>query len=415
MSATKSSARAFRIRGINLQRRAFSRSSSVQASEPGALDAETESARKYCTNLVQYELFPSPISLLRQRLIYTYRKYDRPSYILHTFVPPQAQTLYLALRALNISLSMIPDTTSSHTIGLMRLQFWRDTISRTLAGSPPKEPVALLLANAIDDLSHRTQGRARLSKGWFLRIINAREQSLTNTPFPDLSALESYAENTYSTLLYLTLSAIPLTSVTVDHIASHIGKAAGISTVLRGLPLVAFPPPANHHTNQSSVLNSGDAGAQRRQGAISLPLDIMAQAGVVEEEVFRKGAAAAGLKDAVFTVATRASDHLITARQMLKNLRAGQDVGHEFEHEGEEGHEYNNDAVTRTEEHGVSSHEKQLAEVERGFGVLLPAISTQLWLDKLQSFDFDIFNPKLLRSDWKLPWKAYLAHRNKLF
>lgn len=311
---------------------------------------------------------------------------------------------------------MIHDTTSSHTIGLMRLQFWRDTITKTLAGTPPKEPVAILLANAIDDLSSRTDGGARLSKGWFLRMINAREQTLTNTPFPDLAALESYAENTYSTLLYLTLSSLPLTSVTVDHVASHIGKAAGISAVLRGLPLVAFPGPAKHHTNQSSLLNSG--GSENRQGAITLPLDIMSQSGVVEEEVFRKGAEAAGLKDAVFAVATRASDHLITARQMLKNLRQGQDVGHEFEHVGEEGHDYassSSSVSTAAEKEGLSPYEKQLAEVERAFGVLMPAVSTQLWLDKLQSYDFDIFNPKLLRSDWTMPWRAYYAHRRKSF
>jgi NADH dehydrogenase [ubiquinone] 1 alpha subcomplex assembly factor 6 len=295
----------------------------------------------------------------------------------------------------------------------MRLQFWRDTVTRTLSGSPPKEPVAILLGAAIDDLSMRTGGRARLSKGWFLRMINAREQSLTNTSFPNLSALESYAENTYSTLLYLTLSALPITSITVDHIASHIGKAAGITAMLRGLPLVAFPAPANHHTNQSSLLSSSDRG-EIRQGAITLPLDIMAQAGVIEEEVFRKGAEASGLKDAVFTVATRASDHLITARQMLKNLRAGQDVGHEFEHEGEEGHEYAS-SHTAAPDQISSPYAKQLNEVERGFGVLMPAIPTQLWLDKLQAADFDIFNPNLLRSDWRLPWKAYLAHRGKSF
>ncbi|OKL60804.1 hypothetical protein UA08_03536 [Talaromyces atroroseus] len=362
---------------------------------------------------------PLPIESIQSNhlsfLIVLIRKYDRPSYVLSTFIPRQAQALYLALRALNISLSMIPDTTSSSTIGLMRLQFWRDTVTRTLSGSPPKEPVAILLGAAIEDLSMRTGGRARLSKGWFLRMINAREQSLTNTSFPNLSALESYAENTYSTLLYLTLSALPMTSLTVDHIASHIGKAAGITAVLRGLPLVAFPPPANHHTNQSSLLSSSDRG-EARQGAITLPLDIMAQAGVIEEEVFRKGAEASGLKDAVFTVATRASDHLITARQMLKNLRAGQDVGHDFEHEGEEGHEYASITNNQPAHDQLSSpYEKQLNEVERGFGVLMPAIPTQLWLDKLQAVDFDIFNPLLLRSDWKLPWKAYLAHRSKSF
>ncbi|KAJ9250809.1 hypothetical protein DTO207G8_5801 [Paecilomyces variotii] len=357
------------------QRRHLSRSATA-APTTGAAEAEVKSAEQYCRNLVE--------------------KYDRPSYTLGTFIPRQTQPFYIALRALNISLSMVPDTTSSYTIGLMRLQFWRDTITRTLSGSPPKEPVAILLAAAISDLDARTGGRARLSKGWFMRMINAREQSLANTPYPDMAALESYAENTYSTLLYLTLSALPLTSVTADHLASHIGKAAGISAVLRGLPLVAFPSAPGHHSNQP--------GGGVKQGAITLPLDIMAQAGVREEDVFRQGADAPGLRDAVFTVATRASDHLITAQQMLHNLQRGQDVGHAFEHEGEEGHEYGD--IT-------SGADTPLDEVNRAFGVYMPAVATRLWLDRLEKVDFDIFKPELLTSDWKLPWKAYFAFKRK--
>jgi NADH dehydrogenase [ubiquinone] 1 alpha subcomplex assembly factor 6 len=294
----------------------------------------------------------------------------------------------------------------------MRLQFWRDTITRTLAGTPPKEPIAVLLAHALSDIDTRTKGTAKISKGWLLRLINAREQSVTNTPYASLSALESYAENTYSTLLYLTLSALPLASLTADHLASHIGKAAGIAAVLRGLPLVAFPPPRNHHSQNREGLG-GSASNAARQGAITLPLDVMAQAGVKEEDVFRQGADAAGLRDVVFAVATRASDHLITAREMLRNLRAGKDVGHDFEHAGEEGHEHP-ELVGQHTSHGGNTS-TQLQEVERAFGVLMPAVSTQLWLDKLQKEDFDIFKPSLLSPDWKLPWKAYAAFLRRSF
>ncbi|KAJ5568439.1 hypothetical protein N7450_010925 [Penicillium hetheringtonii] len=315
------------------------------------------------------------------------RKYDRPSYTMSTFIPSHARTFYIALRALNVSLSIIPDTTSSPTIGLMRLQFWRDAVTKILAGTPPKEPVAILLASAISELSQHTNGRARISKGWLNRLINAREQTLTNDPYPNIAALESYAENTYSTLMYLTLAALPMTSVTADHVASHIGKAVGIAAVLRGLPLWEY--------------GQYWAECRGRQGAVMLPLDIMAQAGVKEEEVLRRGANAEGLRDAVFTVATRANDHLITVDQMLSNLKAGEDVGHEFEHEGEEGHEY--DCVDLA---GGS-------QVNRAFGVFMPAVSTRLWLDRLQQHDFDVFQPELLRSDWKLPWKAYMAYRRK--
>ena len=337
------------------------------------------------------------------------RNFDSPSYTLQTFIPPPAQAAYLAIRAFNLELAKVADTVSTPAIGAMRLQFWRDNISKAFAGSPPAHPVSVLLAHALDDLDVRTGGKARLSKNWFMRIISAREQYLNNAPYTSLNALEKYAESTYSTLLYLTLSALPMTSITVDHLASHIGKAVGITAVLRGLPLIAFPPPPNHHSNSRGL--GGILDSQRRhQGAVTLPLDVMAETGVREEDVLRQGADAPGLRDAVFTVATRASDHLITARQMLKNLRAGKDVGHEFEHEGEEGHDYSSGPS------GMGGpHSAQTEETEKAFGVLMPAVSTSLWLDRLQQLDFDIFREELRRREWKLAWKAYLAYRRRLF
>lgn len=287
----------------------------------------------------------------------------------------------------------------------MRMQFWRDIVTKSLAGSPPKEPVAILLAKAAEDLYNRTDSKARLSKNWFLRVISTREQYLSNPPYPNLAALESYAENTYSTLLYLTLSALPLASVTADHLASHIGKATGIAAVLRGLPLVAFPPPQTHSTSNSGL---GSSLRGIRQGTVLLPLDVMAEAGVKEEDVLRQGSSAPGLRDAVFTVATRANDHLITAREMLTNLRSRGDLGHEFEHQNDEGHQYSMQQLN-------AGSRAQLEDAERAFGVLMPAIATQSWLERLQKHDFDIFAPDLRTTDWRLPWRAYWGfNRRKL-
>lgn len=289
------------------------------------------------------------------------------------------------------------------------MQFWRDNINKTFAGSPPKQPVAILLVHTLQDLELRTGGKARLSKNWFMRVINAREQYLNNAPYTTIAALETYAESTYSTLLYLTLSAVPLTSITADHLASHIGKAAGITAVLRGLPLIAFPPPPNHHSIRSGLGGALGGSAGGRQGAVALPLDVMAECGVKEEDVIRQGSDAPGLCDAIFTVATRASDHLITAREMLKNIRAGEEAGHDYEHAGEEGHDY---PFPQSSGAGTQG---QHQEIERAFGALMPAVATNLWLEKLQKVDFDIFRPELRNRDWKLPWKAYFAYRRRMF
>ncbi|KAH8600392.1 isoprenoid synthase domain-containing protein [Bisporella sp. PMI_857] len=311
---------------------------------PQITDSDVVAARAYCSNLLQ--------------------KFDSPSFTLQTFIPSTTRDAYLAIRALNVELARIPDLVSN-----------------------PTEPVAILLHYALQLLQSRHPGHSTsVMKGWFIKIINARENYMDNRPYTSMEALELYAENTYSTLMYLTLAALPLHSMAADHVASHIGKAAGIITVLRGLPLIAFPPPPNHHSiNATSGGNLGGG----RQGAVLLPLDIMAETGVKEEDVLRQGAEAPGLKDAIFTVATRANDHLITAREMLKNLQQGKDAGHAFEHEGEEGHQY-------AETKGSTQ-----VGLDRAFG------------KKLERHDFDIFKPELRAREWKLPWKAYWAYSRR--
>lgn len=295
----------------------------------------------------------------------------------------------------------------------MRFQFWRDSINSTFAGKPPKHPVPLLLSQAIYSLSERTSGSVQLSKAWLQRLVSTREKYRLNSPFATLENLEQYAENTYSTILYLTLSALPLSSLPADHLASHIGKAAGIAAVLSGVPLLAFPPPPNHHNSNYS----GGSGAQNTsQGVVILPLDIMASAGVREEDVLRLGADAPGLRDAVFTVATRASDHLITARQMLKDLRAGHEAGHAYEHEGEEGHQYSDAGPHHYSATDSATEASSVVEdLDRALGVIMPAVTLGLWLERLESADFNIFADSLRRREWRLPWRAFWASNRGRF
>ena len=323
------------------------------------------------------------------------------------FLPHDCRTPYLVTRCFNIELARIPDTVSTPAIGAMRYQFWRDNISDAFEGRPRKQPVAILLARVLETLHARTEGTGTMSKNWFMRVISAREQYGDGRPYPTLEALEKYAENTYSTLTYLTLQAMPMISLTVDHIASHIGKASGIVAVLRGLPLVAFPPPPNHHSNSGPLGGSLERG---KQGHVPLPLDVMTRAGIKEEEVLRQGPEAHGLRDAVFEVATRANDHLITAREMMKSVRSGLDVGHAYEHEQDA-----ENAYASSEDGVLSKEQRQLQDAERSYGIFMEAIAIQSWLDRLQQADFDIFSAKLRKKDWKLPFKAYAAFRKRTF
>jgi len=201
--------------------------------------------------------------------------------------------------------------------------------------------------------------------------------------------------------MYLTLQALPMTSISADHVASHIGKATGIATLLKGLPLIAIPDSRN--SQMGSRPGIFGMNAESRQGSISLPLDIMAEYNVREEDVLRKGPEAPGLRDAVFAVATRANDHLITAREMLQNIRTSGEAGHDFEHQDEP-------------EHASSKHindSSPIKDINRAFGVFLPSVSTNLWLETLAKYDFDIFRPELRRTDWKLPYKFWWSHARR--
>jgi NADH dehydrogenase [ubiquinone] 1 alpha subcomplex assembly factor 6 len=143
----------------------------------------------------------------------------------------------------------------------------------------------------------------------------------------------------------------------------------------------------------------------------------MLEANLRDEDVFRRGAEAPGLKDAVFKVATRASDHIITARTMLQNLSRGEEAGHDFEYEGEGEHQYAdaNEQQAEVERRYGGKERSQYEEVVEAFGVMMPAVSTSLWLDRLQRVDFDVFREELRRREWRLPWKAYWAFRRKMF
>ncbi|EXF74171.1 squalene/phytoene synthase [Colletotrichum fioriniae PJ7] len=332
-------------------------------------DADVVKARKYCQSQLQHS--------------------DYDAHIISRLVPARATDTYLALRSLNLELVRLPELVSNPTIGQMRMQFWRDSIDKTFAGAPPAEPICVLLHQALQDLRARSPGNATASsiKFWVQRLVKTRAKHMDNRPYASLAALEEYAENTYSTLMYATLASMPLRSMQVDHLASHIGKACGIVAVLRGIPVLAAP-------QQQPAKSHAGPGGGRQDPALLLPLDVMAEVNLREEDVFRYGPQAEGFQDAVFKVATRANDHLITAREMLKNLKAGQDAGHEFEHEGEAEHVYE------------PEEDDTQRDLRRGFGVLLEAVPAQEYLTNLEGTNFD---PWTVKPSWKLPWRLWRA------
>ncbi|KAL1891934.1 hypothetical protein Sste5346_007278 [Sporothrix stenoceras] len=365
--------------GLSLSSSSSPSSTPAQSRRSFVSDADVDKARSYCVNQL--------------------RSGDYDAHLVRHFLPRGVRDAYLALRTLNLELARLPETVSNPTIGAMRMQFWKDSINNTFEGQPPREPVSMLLYAALAGLAAREGGvvsNFSSIKFWLQRFISTRQQYMDNRPFTSLDALEEYAESTYATLMYVTLAMLPLRSMHVDHLASHIGKACGIAAILRGIPVLAAPKPP--------PTGAASHALPQRNPVLLLPLDVLADTGVREEDVYRQGPEAPGLSEAVFRVATRANDHLITAREMLKNIRAGEDPGHDYEHEGETGHTY--EGVS-----GVDGGERdELRALQKGFNVLLEAVPAQDYLTRLEAADFDAFRVK---SGWKLPWSLYRAQSTK--
>ncbi|XP_064298439.1 NADH dehydrogenase (ubiquinone) complex I, assembly factor 6 isoform X5 [Phalacrocorax carbo] len=171
----------------------------------------------------------------------------------------------------------IKDSITQKTIGLMRMQFWREAVEDIYCDNPPHQPVATELWRAVK--------RHNLTKMWLMKIIDEREKNLDDRAYRNIQELEMYAENTQSALLYLTLEMLGVRDIHADHAASHIGKAQGIVTCLRATP---------YHSARQKVF---------------LPMDICMLHGVSQED-FIRGKQEKNVRDVIYDIASQAHIHL---------------------------------------------------------------------------------------------------------
>ncbi|XP_072185029.1 NADH dehydrogenase (ubiquinone) complex I, assembly factor 6 isoform X1 [Excalfactoria chinensis] len=217
------------------------------------------------------------------------RKRDYEGFLCSLLLPAESRTSAFALRAFNVELAQIKDSITQKTTGLMRMQFWRKAVEDIYCDNPPHQPVAVALWRAVK--------RHGLSKMWFMKIIDEREKNLDDRAYRNIQELETYAENTQSALLYLTLEMLGVRDVHADHAASHIGKAQGIITCLRATP---------YHCTRRKVF---------------LPMDICMLHGVSQED-FIRCKQEKNVRDVIYDVASQAHIHLEHARSFSKKVPA---------------------------------------------------------------------------------------------
>ncbi|KAM6910743.1 NADH dehydrogenase (ubiquinone) complex I, assembly factor 6 [Xenentodon cancila] len=171
----------------------------------------------------------------------------------------------------------------------MRMQFWKTAVEEIYRDDPPNQPVTAELWRAVR--------KHNLSKRWLLRIITEREKGLDDRAYRNLQELETYSENTQSSLIYLLLECLGMKNVHADHAASHIGKSQGIVTCLRATPYLS----------------------SRRK--VYLPMDICMLHRASQED-FIRGSREQNIRDVVYDIASQAHVHLQHARSFIHNVPA---------------------------------------------------------------------------------------------
>lgn len=131
------------------------------------------------------------------------REHDYDRYLLSLFAPASARSYLWALFAFNYEIAKTREVVSDTTIGLIRLQWWRDAIAEIYEGRDVRRhEVVQPLAEAIQKFD--------LPREQFDNLIYAREFDLEGVSPANIEGLINYCDYTNTPLTHLALKIIGL-------------------------------------------------------------------------------------------------------------------------------------------------------------------------------------------------------------
>ncbi len=236
------------------------------------------------------------------------KKYDFHNYLIGLLLPKQYRAGYFAIRSFNIEIATIKDQTKSNNIAAkIRFQWWKDIIeeiytikernnknnmieTKIVTSSYSNQPVAQELAGVINNYN--------ISRKWFDRSIDARQNDLISEIPESINDLEDYGENGHSSILYLLLEIMNIKDEKSFYAASHVGVSSGIVTLLRGHLF---------HTSNSTIY---------------IPQDLMTKHNITAKHILSGPNNTTfeqhdGIKKALFDIASQAYGHIDMANKLL--------------------------------------------------------------------------------------------------
>lgn len=205
------------------------------------------------------------------------RQGDPDRFLTALFAPAAKRDHLLALFAFNLELARVVESVREPTLGVIRLQWWREALAEAFAGTPRRHPVVEALAAAAP---------AGLPHAPLERCIDGREFDLADAPPASFNALVEYAAETSGALMEAAarlLSGGGELAAPLRLACQEAGIAWALVGVVRAVPF---------HAGQGRVL---------------LPADLMARHGLAPRELLerRAGPALAAVAGAVLDEAAR--------------------------------------------------------------------------------------------------------------
>ncbi|WP_395697815.1 phytoene/squalene synthase family protein [Methylocella sp.] len=218
------------------------------------------------------------------------RREDPDRWLACLFIPAPARPAVHAIYAFSLEIARAVAQVREPTLGLMRLQWWRDALA-VGDGAAQANPVAAALLAAV--------ARFDLPREPLVELIEARESDLDEAPPADVAALEAYANATSAVPMRLAAAILaPQTRAIEPAATRHAGVAYALVGLLRAYPWSAA------------------------RGRLHVPRDLLAAHGISAQEAL-SGRAAPALLAALADMRALARSHLAALPGALEAMPPG--------------------------------------------------------------------------------------------
>jgi len=202
------------------------------------------------------------------------------------FLPPLQRHAITALYAFCREVDDVVDESSDNQLARVRLDWWRDEISRLFAGQP-QHPVSQALAPAID--------RFNLPEEHFHEIIDGMEMDLLYDCYPSFKELSLYCHRVASIVGIMAAEIFGYQERATLKYAHNLGMAFQLTNILR------------------------DVHEDLLRGRLYIPLDELERYGVTIDEL-RNGVYSNGVKELLADQSRRAREYYHQAFELLPDV-----------------------------------------------------------------------------------------------